>query len=115
MRELRNEVRKKIDVEARQFVRHIHLHFPDDGQLARHVATEGYQLDTGARSLYGEVVRQVEHKLTREFLDGEEQITDDVEENQLCKYDVRVVDGPAGLQETEVRKGGTTMLRFPVD
>lgn len=115
MRKLRNEVRKKIDIETRQFVRHIHLHFPDDGQLARHIVMEGYEADTGARSLDGEVVRQVEHKLMREFLNGEQQVTDDVDKKHLYKYDVRVVDGPAGLQETEVRKAGTTMLQFQVD
>ena len=112
---LRNEVRKKVDVEAKQFARHIHLHFSDDGQLARHIVMEGYEADIGARSLDGEVVRQVEHKLMREFLNGEQLVTDDVDERQLCKYDVRVVDGIAGLQEIEVRKAGTTMLQFPVD
>lgn len=115
MRRLRNEVRQKIDIKAKQFVRHIHIHFPDDAQLARHIVMEGYEADTGARSLDGEVVRQVEHKLMREVLNGEQQITDDVDEKQLCKYVVRVVDGTAGLQETEVRKAGTTMLQFQDD
>lgn len=117
VRKLRNEVRKKIDIKAERFLRHIHLNLLDDGQIVRHLVAEGYVMELGARSLEGEVARQVEQKLSTEFLKGRERIEDEVDEKRLFRYDVRVIDWAEGVQEmeVEVKKAGITRLQLGGD
>lgn len=41
-------------------------------------------------------------------LEGEERIEDLVDETELSRYEVRLVDGLAGEKELELKKAGTT-------
>ena len=111
IRRYRNEVRRRIDVEAKQLVRHIHLNLLDDGQTARYIAKKGYKTELGARSLDREVVSQVEFKVTEEWLEVDDLVVDEVDQNRLFKYDVRVIGDTDEMQRVEVKRAGVTKLQ----
>ena len=115
IRRYRNEVRKRIDVEAKQLVRHIHLNLLDDGQIAIFIAKKGYKTELGARSLDREVVSQIEFKVMEEWLEVDELVADEVDQNCLFKYDVRVIGNTDEIQKVEVKRAGVTKLQHRED
>ena len=113
IRQLRNEVRKKIDVDANEFIRRVHLNLVDEWQIAKHLVKEGYEQAEGARSLGNEVYRQITLRLVNAFLNGNEPIKDETDETKpLVKFDVRVDDEMEDFQDFQVERNGLTTLQF---
>ena len=113
IRQLRNEVRKPIDIEAKQFVRGIHLNLVDEWQIAKNMAKEGYEPKFGARSLRNVVNQQIERKLVNDLRKGEERIKNELDESKpLLRFNVRVTDEGKESEDLEVKKVGVTALQF---
>ncbi len=70
--DLRTNVRKPINVQAKHFADHHHLNFVDDGNC---LAKDLYMPELGARSLETAVEDHVEQKLREEFMDQLERQT----------------------------------------
>ena len=118
MRELRNKVRKPINVEAKNFGRHMVLDFIDDSQIALQLAKTGYIPELGARSLKNAVDREIGQKLARTFLGNGGKLSDEMNDGPLERYEVRVVAGDSAT--VEVRRAGTKEIQlrkdtFPTD
>lgn len=112
MRKYRNAVREDIDVGAQKFVGHIDLHFVDDSEIARSLASSANVADLGARELRSAVNHNIRDKLAAEYLDEDEPVKDETNEDKaLVRYTVRVVDGPEGTRSIAVKKAGSTLLQ----
>ena len=113
MRELRNKVRKPINVAAKNFGRHMVLDFIDDGQIALQLAKTGYIPELGARSLKNAVDREIGQKLARVFLGHGGKLSDEMNDGPLERYEVRVVAGDSAT--VEVRRAGTKEIQLRKD
>ena len=51
MRQIWHIARQPINLGLKRLVQHIFVNFVDNGNLAMHLAKEGYEADLGARSL----------------------------------------------------------------
>jgi len=111
MRDLRNNVRKPINVEAKDFAGHLHLNFVDDGKIALCLAKDFYMPELGARSLETAVDCHVEQKLVEEFMNQPELIVNDMNSRPLVKYDVRVSTTSHMFEEVTVKHVGSTSLQ----
>lgn len=106
MREIRGKVRVDINVDTKDFAGHNHINFIDDGQLATHIANEGYIPELGARSLEDAVDREITDKLGDVFLRQEPRIVNVSNAEALGQYDVRVCRGSDGTEEVTVKLAG---------
>ena len=103
MREIRRKVRVDINVDTKDFAGHNHLNFIEDGQLAMHIAKEGYIPELGARSLEDAVDREITDKLGDVFLRQEPRIVDSSNAGPLGQYDVKVARASDGTEEVTVK------------
>lgn len=106
MREIRRKVRKDIDTGAKDFAGHSYINFIDDGQLALHIAKEGYIPELGARSLDDAVDREVTDKLGDIFLRQPLKISNVANTRALDRYDVRIARASDGTEEVTVTLAG---------
>ena len=106
------EVRKPINVEAKDLIRHVYLNFVDDGQIAKHLAAEYYDPQAGASSLLRAVTKEIQAKLATEWYREEEVIVDEMMERPLPNYDVTVVATSENDSEVAVRRRGTRELQL---
>ena len=106
MREIRRKVRVDINVNTKDFAGHNHLNFIEDGQLAMHIAKEGYIPELGARSLEDAVDREITDKLGDVFLRQEPRIVDSSNAGPLGQYDVKVARASDGTEEVTVKLAG---------
>ena len=106
MREIRRKVRADIDTDAKDFAGHSYINFIDDGQLALHIAKEGYIPELGARSLDDAVDREVTDKLGDIFLRQPLKISNDANTRGLDRYDVRIARASDGTEEVTVTLAG---------
>ena len=111
LRGLSNDVRGPINVEAREFARHLYLNFIDDGKIAQCLAKESYDNELGARSLKTAADSQVMQSLSEKFLCHSELITNEMNNGPLAKYDVRVSTSSTGFEEVTVTEAGSTTLQ----
>ena len=112
MRKLRNEVRKPIDVERKKIAQHLHLNFVDDGKIAKHLASESYIPELGARSLRNEVDQKIGRKLGLELCKSEKRIQDKMNEKPLLRYEFRLAEMGEGINEVEVKKPNLMTLQI---
>ena len=105
MRELRNNVRKPINIATKQFGRHMILDYTDDAQIALHLAKQHYIPELGARSLKNAVDREVGQKLARTFLGNGEKLRNEMNNEPLERYEVRVMHG--NTVSLEVQRAGS--------
>lgn len=112
MRSLWQEVRKPINVEAKDLIRHVYLNFVDDGQIAKHLAAEYYDPQAGASSLLRAVTKEIQAKLATAWYQEEEVIDDEMMERPLPNYDVTVVATSEIDSEVAVRGRGTRELQL---
>ena len=106
MREIRRKVRADIDTDAKDFAGHSYINFIDDGQLALHIAKEGYIPELGARSLDDAVDREVTDKLGDIFLRQPLKISNDANARGLDRYDVKIARASDGTEEVTVTLAG---------
>ena len=111
MRDLWNNVRKPINIESKQFPRHIFIHYNDDGAIAAHLAKHNYDTETGARPLERAVKREIRGKLSRAFLGLESMVKNEMNEGPLQKYEVRLVTVEKDVNEISVEIKGTKQIR----
>lgn len=111
MRDLCNNVRKPINVEAKVFAGHLHLNFVDDGKIASYLAKDLYMPELGARSLETAVDCHVEQKLVEEFMNQPGLIVNEINSRSLVKYDVRVSTTSHMFEQVTVKQAGFTSLQ----
>ena len=97
--------RGKIDVDTKRFAGRVHLHIEKDGATCRHIAEQGYEVDTGARSIATHVNNLVEMPLADLYQEQEELIADERNKKPLSKYVVELTE----VKSLEVRSDGTTV------
>lgn len=114
IRKLRIEVRKPIDIDAKQFIRRLHLHLVDEWQIAKFLANEGYEPAFGARSLRNVVDRQIERKLVKVIGQGEQRIHNEPDEGSPLRRINVSVDGEDKEDggDIEVVERGVTRLQM---
>lgn len=115
MREIRRKVRTDIDIDAKEFAGHNFINYIEDGQLALHIAKEGYIPELGARSLEDAVDREVTDKLGDIFLRQESRIVNSANRGALGQYDVRVTQASDGTKEVTVKLHGLRSTRHRAD
>lgn len=107
MRELWNERRKPINIQANKLVQHIHMTFVDDGQLATHLAKKGYNIETGARPLENTANGEIGVKLINEYSKEEGEVENKMNDEPLPNYEVRVVTLDDDYEEVRVKRSGS--------
>ena len=112
MRSLWYEVRRPINIESKHLLRNVFLNFVDDGQIAKHLATEYYNSQAGASSLLGAVQKEIGQKLAKAWSREEESIVDEMNERPLPNYDVTVATTPEDDSEITVKRRGTRELQL---
>ena len=112
MRSLWQEVRRPINVESRDLLRNIFLNYVDDGQIARYLAAEHYDPQTGASSLIRAVNSEIRARLANSWYGEEEIIVDEMNERPLPNYDVTVVTASEDDDEIAVKCTGTRELQL---
>lgn len=115
MREIRRKVRVDIDVDTKDFAGHNHINFIEDGQLAIHIAKEGYIPELGARSLEDAVDREITDKLGDVFLRQEPRIVNTSNAGALGQYDVRIALTSDGMEEVTVKLAGVRHIMKRVE
>ena len=106
-----DKMRQPIDLIAKRFVGHIHLHIQNDSQIAAHLAGIGYEPDLGARSLQRMVQQQIHVKLADEYVEGDDEVTEGRNEGPLQKYGVHLQVIEEERKEIVVNKEGFTSVR----
>lgn len=112
MRSLWQEVRKPINVDAKDVIRHVYVNFVDDGQIAKYIAAEYYDPQAGASSLLRGVTKEIQAKLARAWYQEEEVIVDEMMDGPLPNYDVTVSATSEDDSEIAVRRRGTRELQL---
>lgn len=110
MRILWQEVRKPINVESKDLIRHVYLNFVDDGQIAKYIAAEYYDPQAGASSLLRAVTKEIQAKLATAWYREGEIIVDEMMKRPLANYDVTMVATSEDNSEVAVRRRGTREL-----
>lgn len=110
MRILWQEVRKPINVESKDLIRHVYLNFVDDGQIAKYIAAEYYDPQAGASSLLRAVTKEIQAKLATAWYREGEIIVDEMMERPLPNYDVTMVATSEDNSEVAVRRRGAREL-----
>ena len=110
MRHLWNNVRKPIDINSKAFPRHLFVNYNDDGAIAAHIAKNNYSSETGARPLQHAVNRDIRGKLSRVFLNGKEMVKDEMNDEALQNYEVRLVS-TEDVDEIHVETRATKSLQ----
>ena len=104
MRQFRNDKSSLVNVELNKMFNHF-----DDGEISSRLASEYYHLETGARS----VERTVECKIIWApgdcFRAGDEEITDEMNERPLERYEVRL--STENEMQPETRAGVASIQR----
>ena len=111
MREIRTKVRVDINTETKDFAGHNHINFVDDGQLALHIAKEGYIPELGARSLEDAVDREVTDKVGDIFLRQDSKIVNSANEGALSQFDVKIARASDGTEEVTVQLHGVRAVK----
>ncbi|MDI1486034.1 MAG: hypothetical protein OHK93_004223 [Ramalina farinacea] len=111
MREFRNQKRRPIEVDFNRLLNHCWIDYMDDGQLCSHLASEHYRPEIGARSLEHAVEDNIIGPTGDCFLSGDGEVTDQMNEGPLERYEVRLVT-EAGLQpEIKVTRAGVAQFQ----
>lgn len=110
-RDLRSNVRKPSNVEAKDFAGNLHLNFVDDGKIASCLAKDFCMPELGARSLETAVECHVEQKLVEEFMDQRELVVDEMNGRALVRYDFCVSTTLHMFEEVTVKQSGSTSLQ----
>ena len=116
MQELKNEVRKPVDIGAKLFPRRLILDSMEDGQVAQHLARRRYIPELGARSLQKAVHRDITQRLAHAFLREDSEIHDGMNEKPMAAYQVRLITaGDNGQRLVLERNGVKDVLRQKED
>ncbi len=107
MREMWNERRKPINTSTNELIQHIHLNYVNEGQIATHLAKKGYSVLTGARPLRNTVNREIGLRLTDQFSREDGEVVEEMNEDPLPNYDVRVVTLGDDTEELQVKRFGS--------
>ena len=110
MRELWNKARKDINTDENEFFGHLFVNFTDEGQIASHLAARYYDHETGARSLSQAVNHEIEKRLYYEFLKQNEEISNEMNDLALTKFDVRLETGFSD-SEIVVKRSGVKAVK----
>ncbi|KAL9122673.1 MAG: hypothetical protein Q9187_000770 [Circinaria calcarea] len=89
-------LRGPIDLEKKRFIGHLELQFENDTEVARFLAETGYERGLGARSLARVVEQLIETPLAYEYVQGNDEITMEMNDGPLQRYTVKVVRGRDG-------------------
>ena len=106
MRELKNKIRKPIDVDAKLFPRRLILDYVEDGQVAQHLARRSYVPKLGARSLQKTVHREIMQKLAHAFLGADTNIHNGMNQEPMAPYQVRLVSVGNNQQKVVLQQNG---------
>ena len=112
MLELWKKFRKPIDTKAKDFPGHLFLDFVDDGQIAQQLAAKGYVRELGASSLKGIVDREIRGKLMKVFKQGKELVKDELNDEPLPKFDVRVTRVSSDISDNVVKRVGVKAVQY---
>lgn len=74
--ELQNRVLQSVQISGHQLIGCIKLDIKRDGAICRLIASGGYDLDQGVRSLKSAVETRIEDELVRRYLEGDGKIDD---------------------------------------
>ncbi|KAI9709612.1 MAG: hypothetical protein M1812_007660 [Candelaria pacifica] len=105
--DFRDNIRRPIDLLENRLVGHIHLELGiQDGKISSWLAEMGYEEALGARSLQRVVQQLVHSKLADRYLEGDEVITEFVNDGGLQVYRIKLIKGEGAVEELVVEKIG---------
>lgn len=110
MRELWNKARKNINTDGNDYLGHLFVNFTDEGQIASHLAARHYDHETDARSLSQAVSHEIETRLCYEFLKQNEEVSNEMNNLALTKFDVRL-ETSFGDSEIVVKCSGVKAMK----
>lgn len=112
MLELWKKFRKPIDTKAKDFPGHLFLDFVDDGQIAQQLAAKGYVRELGASWLKSIVDREIRGKLMKVFKQGKELVKDELNDEPLPKFDVRMTRVSSDISDNVVKRVGVKAVQY---
>ncbi len=100
-------MRLPVDLLSNRLIGHIHLDLgAQDGKIASWLAEKGYEEALGARSLQRVVQQLIHSRLADRYVEGDEEITEEVNEGGLQGYAVKLkVEGE--VEKLVVERTGT--------